>query len=152
MPLKPWFIKKNGAVRNIGHIPVFGLSDKTWTCGLYHPNRPEYLFLAVFAFSSPFCYAKTAFSYSPDIISPCTPDLFMVKDVVKFESEMIDMWSYFQEWKEQKKTKKKLRSSSMQMPWCNVRNRFCECFRGYYTTAHRKCQIKLCGHPYRKRW
>ena len=36
----------------------------------------------VFAFSSPFCYAKTAFSYSPDILSPCTPDLFMVKDVV----------------------------------------------------------------------
>ena len=62
---------------------LFGLSDKTWTCGLYHPNRPEYLFLAVFAFSEAFCYAKTAFSYSRALLSPCTPDLFMVKDVVK---------------------------------------------------------------------
>ena len=71
----------------------FGLSDKTWTCGLYHPNWPEYLFLAVFAFFRPFCYAKTAFSYSRDILSPCTPVLFMVKDVVKSEYRMIDMWS-----------------------------------------------------------
>ena len=58
-----------------------------------YPNRPEYLFLAVFAFSSPFCYAKTAFSYSPDLLSPCTPVLFMVKDVVKSEYRMIVMWS-----------------------------------------------------------
>ena len=65
----------------------YGLSDKTWTCGLYHPNWLIYLFLAVFAFSSPFYYAKTAFSYSRDILSPCTPVLFMVKDVVKSVSE-----------------------------------------------------------------
>ena len=52
-----------------------------------YPNWLIYLFLAVFAFFSPFCYAKTAFSYSRDILSPCTPVLFMVKDVVKSESE-----------------------------------------------------------------
>ena len=73
----------------------YGLSDTTWTCGLYHPNWFIYLFLAVFAFFSPFRYAKTAFSYSPDILSPCTPDLFMVKDVVKSKYRMIDMWSSF---------------------------------------------------------
>ena len=61
-----------------------------------YPNRFLYLFLAVFAFFSPFCYAKTAFSYSRDILSPCTPVLFMVKDVVKSERRMIDMWSCFQ--------------------------------------------------------
>ena len=72
-----------------------GLSDKTWTCGLYHPNRLLYIFLAVFAFFSPFCYAKTAFSYSRALFSPCTPVLFMVKDVVKSEYRMIDMWSSF---------------------------------------------------------
>ena len=70
------------------------LSTKVEFCRLY-PNRPEYLFLAVFAFSSPFCYAKTAFSYSRALLSPCTPDLFMVKDVVKSEWRMIDMWSCF---------------------------------------------------------
>ena len=61
-----------------------------------YPKKLNYLFLAVFAFSSPFCYAKTAFSYSPDILSPCTPVLFMVKDVVKSKYRMIDMWSCFQ--------------------------------------------------------
>ena len=58
-----------------------------------YPNRPEYLFLAVFAFSEAFCYAKTAFSCSRALLSPCTPDLFMVKDVVKSECRMIGMWS-----------------------------------------------------------
>ncbi len=60
-----------------------------------HPNRLIYLFLAVFAFFRPFCYAKTAFSCSRALLSPCTPDLFMVKDVVKSEYRMIDMWSPF---------------------------------------------------------
>ena len=55
------------------------------------------------------------------------------------------MWSSFWGKWEQRKTKKKPRSSSVQMPRCNVRNRFCECFHGYYTTAHRKCQLKPCG-------
>ena len=36
------------------------------------------------------------YSYSRDILSPCTPDLFMVKDVVKSEYRMIVMWSCFQ--------------------------------------------------------
>ena len=60
-----------------------------------YPNWLIYLFIAVFAFSSPFCYAKTAFSYSRALWSPCTPVLFMVKDVVKSQPEMIDMWSWF---------------------------------------------------------
>ena len=81
--------EKSGILR----LPIFGLSDKTWTCGLYHPNWFIYLFLAVFAFSEAFCYAKTAFSYSRTLLSPCTPDLFMVKDVVKSEYRMIVMWS-----------------------------------------------------------
>ena len=117
----------------------------TRTCCLYYPKKLNYLFLAVFAFFSPFCYAKTAFSYSRALLSPCTPVLFMVKDVVKSEYRMIAMWSPFEGKKEQRKTKKKPRSSSVQMPRCNVRNRFCECFHGYYTTAHRKCQLKPCG-------
>ena len=71
------------------------LSTKVEFCRLY-PNWLIYLFLAVFAFSSPFCYAKTAFWYSRDILSPCTPVLFMVKDVVKTERRMIVMWSCFQ--------------------------------------------------------
>ena len=55
-----------------------------------YPKKLNYLFLAVFAFSEAFCYAKTAFSYSPDILSPCTPDVTMVKNVVKSMSkEMI---------------------------------------------------------------
>ena len=61
-----------------------------------YPKKLNYLFLAAFAFFSPFRYAKTAFSYSRDILSPCTPVLFMVKDVVKSEYRMIDMWSCFQ--------------------------------------------------------
>ena len=61
-----------------------------------YPKKLNYLFLAVFAFSSPFCYAKTAFSYSPDILSPCTPDVTMVKNVVKSDYRMIVMWSCFQ--------------------------------------------------------
>ena len=61
-----------------------------------YPKKLNYLFLAVFAFFSPFCYAKTAFSYSPDILSPCTPYVTMVKNVVKSEYRMIDMWSCFQ--------------------------------------------------------
>ena len=60
-----------------------------------YPNRLIYLFISVFAFSSPFCYAKTAFSYSRTLLSPCTPDVTMVKNVVKFQPEMIDMWSCF---------------------------------------------------------
>ena len=65
----------------------------TRTCCLYYPKKLNYLFLAVFAFSRPFCYAKTAFSYSRALPTPCTPDLFMVKYVVKSEYRMIDMWS-----------------------------------------------------------
>ena len=120
------------------------LLRKNDTIRLY-PKKLNYLFLAVFAFFSPFCYAKTAFSYSPDILSPCTPDVTMVKNVVKSVSEKMICGHRFCGAKEQRKKKKKPRSSSVQMPRCNVRNRFCECFHGYYTTAHRKCQLKPCG-------
>ena len=71
------------------------LSTKVEFCRLY-PNRPEYLFLAVFAFFSPFCYAKTAFSYSRALLSPCTPVLFMVKDVVKSVSEKMICGHHFE--------------------------------------------------------
>ena len=70
------------------------LPTKVEFCRLY-PKKLNYLFLAVFAFSEAFCYAKTAFSYSRALLSPCTPVLFMVKDVVKSEYRMIDMWSCF---------------------------------------------------------
>ena len=120
------------------------LSTKVEFCRLY-PKKLNYLFLAVFAFSSPFRYAKTAFSYSPDILSPCTPDVTMVKNVVKSVSEKMICGHRFEVWKSREKQKKKPRSSSVQMPRCNVRNRFCECFHGYYTTVHRKCQLKVCG-------
>ena len=91
-----WNSNKKKQNRHKVYSAFSGLSNKTWTCGLYHPNWLIYLFLAVFAFSEAFCYAKTAFSYSRDILSPCTPDLFMVKDVVKSKYRMIVMWSYFQ--------------------------------------------------------
>ena len=61
-----------------------------------YPKKLNYLFLAVFAFSSPFCYAKTAFSYSPDILSPCTPDVTMVKNVVKSVSEKLICGHHFE--------------------------------------------------------
>ena len=61
-----------------------------------YPKKLNYLFLAVFAFSSPFCYAKTAFSYSPDILSPCTPDVIMVKNVVKSVSEKMICGHHFE--------------------------------------------------------
>ena len=71
------------------------LSTKVEFCRLY-PKKLNYLFLAVFAFSSPFCYAKTAFSYSPDILSPCTPDVTMVKNVVKSVSEKMICGHHFE--------------------------------------------------------
>ena len=64
-----------------------------------YPKKLNYLFLAVFAFFSPFCYAKTAFSYSPDILSPCTPDVTMVKNVVKSVSEKMICGHHFEVWK-----------------------------------------------------
>ena len=91
-PQKPWDIKKNG---HLERCP-FGRSDKTLTSGLYNPKKLNYLFLAVFAFFSPFCYAKTAFSYSPDILSPCTPDVTMVKNVVKSVSEKMICGHHFE--------------------------------------------------------
>ena len=72
------------------------LSTKVEFCRLY-PKKLNYLFLAVFAFSEAFCYAKTAFSYSPDILSPCTPDVTMVKNVVKSVSEKIICGHRFEE-------------------------------------------------------
>ena len=71
------------------------LSTKVEFCRLY-PKKLNYLFLAVFAFFSPFCYAKTAFSYSPDILSPCTPDVTMVKNVVKSVSKKMICGHHFE--------------------------------------------------------
>ena len=65
------------------------MSPLLWKNGVFrlYPKKLNYLFLAVFAFFSPFCYAKTAFSYSRALLSPCTPDVTMVKNVVKSVSE-----------------------------------------------------------------
>ena len=71
------------------------LPTKVEFCRLY-PKKLNYLFLAVFAFFSPFCYAKTAFSYSPDILSPCTPEVTMVKNVVKSVSEKMICGHHFE--------------------------------------------------------
>ena len=117
----------------------FGLSDKTWTCGLYHPNWLIYLFLAVFAFFSPFCYAKTAFSYSRDILSPCTPVLFMVKDVVKSEYRVIDMWSWFWGGRSARK--------SLRRQIRNARER-----RAKIDRAEKNIPTAICGQPHTKRW
>ena len=77
------------------------MSPLLWGNGVFrlYPNWLIYLFLAVFAFFSPFCYAKTAFSYSPDILSPCTPDVTMVKNVVKSVSEKMICGHHFEMWK-----------------------------------------------------
>ena len=74
------------------------LSTKVEFCRLY-PKKLNYLFLAVFAFFSRFCYAKTAFSYSPDILSPCTPDVTMVKKMLKSVSEKMICGHHFEVWK-----------------------------------------------------
>ena len=74
---------------------MFPLLRKEGAFRLY-PKKLNYLFLAVFAFFSPFCYAKTAFSYSPDILSPCTPDVTMVKNVVKSVSEKMICGHHFE--------------------------------------------------------
>ena len=74
---------------------MFPLLRKERAFRLY-PKKLNYLFLAVFAFFSPFCYAKTAFSYSPDILSPCTPDVTMVKNVVKSVSEKMICGHHFE--------------------------------------------------------
>ena len=71
------------------------LSTRVEFCRLY-PKKLNYLFLAVFAFFSPFCYAKTVFSYSPDILSPCTPDVTMVKNVVKSVYEKMICGHHFE--------------------------------------------------------
>ena len=63
---------------------------------LLYPKKLNYLFLAVFAFSSSFCYAKTAFSYSRALLSPCTPDVTMVKNVVKSVYEKMICGHHFE--------------------------------------------------------
>ena len=74
--------RKNGAVRNLGHIPVFGLSDKTWTCGLYHPNGDLNIFLVILSFFRHFRYGKNDLSRSRGILSPGAPIVSMVVYVV----------------------------------------------------------------------
>ena len=36
------FWKEKRSSPENGHVSVFGLSDKTWTCGLYHPKVARY--------------------------------------------------------------------------------------------------------------
>ena len=68
------------------------LSTKVEFCRLY-PKKLNYLFLAVFAFSEAFCYAKTAFSYSRVLLFPCSPHGIMVKNVVKTCTSKKHKWS-----------------------------------------------------------
>ena len=123
------------------------LLRKNDTIRLY-PKKLNYLFLAVFAFFSPFCYSKTAFSYSPDILSPCTPDVTMVKNVVKSVSEKTICGHHF----EMKNTlendsvgreelhRKQLRNTPIIA--CGLFNKKHRKLCGQYRSTH---MVKLCG-------
>ena len=62
--------------------PRFGLSDKTWTCGLYHPKGDLNIFMVILSFFSAFRYGKNDLSRSRGILSPGTPIVSMVAYVV----------------------------------------------------------------------
>ena len=123
------------------------LSTKVEFCRLY-PKKLNYLFLAVFAFFSPFCYAKTAFSYSPDILSPCTPDVTMVKNVVKSVSEKMICGHRFESWKcfqitfaDREKTHRKQRRN-IPITACGLPDWKQRKLCGQYRSTH---MVKLCG-------
>ena len=123
------------------------LSTKVEFCRLY-PNRLIYLFLAVFAFSCPFCYAKTAFSYSRALLSPCTPDVTMVKNVVKSVSEKTICGHHFEVRKcfqncsagNEELHRKQLRNTPTAA--CGLFNKKHRKLCGQYRSTH---MVKLCG-------
>ena len=55
--------EKSGILR----LPIFGLSDKTWTCGLYHPKVARYQLRHTQKFVF-FCGWKRAFIQKPNIL------------------------------------------------------------------------------------
>ena len=68
----------------------YGLSDKTWTCGLYHPKGDLNIFLVLLSFFRPFRYGKNDLSRSRGILSPGTPVASMVVYVVVKIRSQID--------------------------------------------------------------
>ena len=71
----------------------YGLSDKTWTCGLYHPKGDLNIFLVILSFFRPFRYGKNDLSRSRGILSPGTPIMSMVVYVVVKIRSQIDGFS-----------------------------------------------------------
>ena len=80
-------IKEN---RRFDWTSDFGLSDKTWTCGLYHPKGDLNIFLVILSFFRPFRYGKNDLSRSRDILSPGAPIVSMVVYVVVKIRSQID--------------------------------------------------------------
>ena len=80
---KPQKARKIKIIRRFGWTSDFGLSDTTWTCGLYHPNwRGSVLSCALRAFM-PFPLQDTC---SPSFFRPLfprVPCLSVVKTVVR---------------------------------------------------------------------
>ena len=67
-----------------------GLSDTTWTCGLYHPKRDLNIFMVILSFFRHFRYGKNDLSRSRGILSPCAPVASMVVYVVVKIRSQID--------------------------------------------------------------
>ena len=67
-----------------------GLSDTTWTCGLYHPKGDLNIFLVILYFFRPFRYGKNDLSRSRGILSPGAPIVSMVVYVVVKIRSQID--------------------------------------------------------------
>ena len=68
----------------------YGRSDKTWTCGLYHPKGDLNIFLVILSFFRPFRYGKNDLSRSRGILSPGAPIVSMVVYVVVKIRSQID--------------------------------------------------------------
>ena len=68
----------------------YGLSDKTWTCGLYHPKGDLNIFMVILSFFRPFRYGKNDLSRSRGILSPGAPSVSMVVYVVVKIRSQID--------------------------------------------------------------
>ena len=68
----------------------YGLSDKTWTCGLYHPKGDLNIFLVILSFFRPLRYGKNDLSRSRGILFPGAPIVSMVVYVVVKIRSQID--------------------------------------------------------------
>ena len=79
-------IKEN---RRFNWTSDFGLSDKTWTCGLYHPNSRLNVFLVILPFFRPFRYDKNGLSRSRTRLFPYIPNVVVVKHVVVIPAKFL---------------------------------------------------------------